>query len=221
MDQELFFQVIIVGDTGVGKTCLQLRFSENSFKEQHSVTIGVEFGAKNIQVGSQTIKLQIWDTAGQETYRSITKSFYQRADGVILVYDATARHTFENCENWLEEIRQNSAADVVIFLIGNQVDLIEKGQEDRQVAYEEGKLFAEKQRLSGFIETSAKSGINVNEAFYEFSKVLFERWKERREFKPATQPRIELRPTVINKKKKCCYMKSNNLLIKNDACTEA
>lgn len=98
MEQEVLFRVIIVGDTGVGKSCLLMRYSEDSFKEQHSVTIGVEFGTKNFMIENHPVKLQIWDTAGQESFRSITRSFYRRADGVFLVYDTTARHTFENCE---------------------------------------------------------------------------------------------------------------------------
>ena len=97
--EEQLFRVIIVGDTGVGKSCLLLRFSEDKFHEDHNVTIGVEFGTRSLKVGNQMVKLQIWDTAGQESFRSITRSFYRRADGVLLVYDVTARHTFENCSH--------------------------------------------------------------------------------------------------------------------------
>lgn len=97
MNVEQLFRIIIVGDTGVGKSCLLLRFSEDKFNENHDVTIGVEFGTKSLILDNQPLKLQIWDTAGQESFRSITRSFYRRADGVLLVYDATARHTFENC----------------------------------------------------------------------------------------------------------------------------
>mmetsp|Transcript_25961 Transcript_25961/g.25540 ORF Transcript_25961/g.25540 Transcript_25961/m.25540 type:complete len:176 (-) Transcript_25961:133-660(-) len=175
MDQELLFRVIIVGDTGVGKSCLLLRFSENLFKEQHNVTIGVEFGTKSIEIKGQPIKIQIWDTAGQESFRSVTRSFYRRADGVLLVYDATAKHTFESCEYWLDEIRQNSSQDADIFLVANQVDLVENGEQPREVSTEEGKKFAEKHELSGFLETSAKSGLNVHEAFTTFCTILYEK----------------------------------------------
>jgi small GTP-binding protein len=125
---ELLFRVIIVGDTGVGKSCFLLRFTENRFSEQHNVTIGVEFGAKHIQLDGHVVKLQIWDTAGQESFRSITRSFYRKADGVLLVYDVTAGHTFTNCTHWINEIRENSPPDTVIFLVGNQVDLEESKQ---------------------------------------------------------------------------------------------
>ncbi|CAG9317470.1 unnamed protein product [Blepharisma stoltei] len=203
MEEELLFRVIIVGDTGVGKSCVLLRFSENIFKEQHNVTIGVEFGTKTVRINDQPIKLQIWDTAGQESFRSITRSFYRRADGVLLVYDTTAKHTFENCEYWLDEIRQNASADVVLYLVANQVDLIDSG-EAREVTTEEGRKFAERHQLAGFKETSAKSGLNVEETFMDFTRVLYERWKDRKEIEPAPQPKIELRATKLKKKKKCC-----------------
>lgn len=123
MEPEVLFRVIIVGDTGVGKSCLLLRFTEDKFNDQHNVTIGVEFGSKVINFDNTTVKLQVWDTAGQEVFRSIARGFYRKADGVLLVYDITARHTFENCEYWLDEIRNNSSLGVVIFLVGNQIDL--------------------------------------------------------------------------------------------------
>ncbi|CAG9318204.1 unnamed protein product [Blepharisma stoltei] len=205
MDQELLFRVIIVGDTGVGKSCLLLRFSENMFKETHTVTIGVEFGTKSIEIKGQPIKIQIWDTAGQESFRSVTRSFYRRADGVLLVYDTTARHTFESCEYWLNEIRQNSSQDADIFLVANQVDLVENGEQPREVSAEDGKEFAEKHELSGFLETSAKSGQNVQEVFTKFCTILYEKWLEKQDDDPKpVQHTIGLKPTTVKKKKKCC-----------------
>ena len=206
MDQDILFRVIIVGDTGVGKSCLLLRFSENTFNEQHNVTIGVEFGSKSIEIGNTAVKLQIWDTAGQESFRSITRSFYRRADGVLLVYDATARHTFENCKYWLDEIKQNSATDVVIYLVANQIDLVSPGGENREVSTEEGQEFAKKNNLSGFKETSARSGINVNQAFTDFCSILFNRWKEHRDVQVIEKPKIDLRPVAKPKKRSRCYI---------------
>jgi len=193
-----------VGDTGVGKSCLLLRFSEGSFKEQHNVTIGVEFGTKSVNINSQPVKLQIWDTAGQESFRSITRSFYRRADAVLLVYDATARHTFENCEYWIEEIRQNASMDVVVYLVGNQTDLIESGEEQREVNSDEAETFAKKHNLNGFCETSAKNGKNVEEAFMNFCKVLYDKWKQKRDSEPSFQPQGLSLVNVPKKKKKCC-----------------
>lgn len=207
MEEEQLFRVIIVGDTGVGKSCLLLRFSEDKFNENHDVTIGVEFGTRSLKVENQTIKLQIWDTAGQESFRSITRSFYRRADGVILMYDITARHTFENCKHWLEEIKQNGNSDVIIYLVGNQADLVSTG-ESAEVSRSDAEIFVRDNHLSGFMETSAKSGLNVDKTFLEFCKILVQRWKERREGEPAPRP-----PTVVklndslgkkNKKSKCC-----------------
>jgi Ras-related protein Rab-2A len=207
MDQDILFRVIIVGDTGVGKSCLLLRFSENTFNEQHNVTIGVEFGSKSIEIGTSSVKLQIWDTAGQESFRSITRSFYRRADGVLLVYDATARHTFDNCKYWLEEIRQNSASDVVVYLVANQIDLVATEGENREVSTQEGQDFAKQNNLSGFKETSARSGINVNEAFNDFCSILFNRWKEHRDVQLVEKPKIDLRPVVKTKKpRRRCYI---------------
>lgn len=209
MDQDILFRVIIVGDTGVGKSCILLRFSENTFNEQHNVTIGVEFGSKQIEIGTTSVKLQIWDTAGQESFRSITRSFYRRADGVLLVYDATARHTFENCKYWLEEIRQNAASDVVIYLVGNQIDLINSGGENREVTLEEAAEFSKQNNLAGFRETSARHGTNVHEAFTEFCSILFNRWKEHKDVQVIERPKIDLRPEVKPKKKRRCYFDCN------------
>jgi Ras-related protein Rab-2A len=207
MDQDILFRVIIVGDTGVGKSCILLRFSEDTFNEQHNVTIGVEFGSKQVEIGSTSIKLQIWDTAGQESFRSITRSFYRRADGVLLVYDATARHTFENCKYWLEEIRQNASSDVVVYLVANQIDLISSG-ESREVSTEEALEFTRKNGLGGYKETSALSGINVHEAFKEFCTILFNRWKEHKDVVVVDRPKIDLRPVSKPKKKRRCYISS-------------
>lgn len=127
-EEELLFRVVIVGDTGVGKSCFLLRFTENRFKQQHNITIGVEFGAKSLSIDGQLVKLQIWDTAGQESFRSITRSFYRKADGVFLMYDVTSKVSFDRCDGWVREIRENSPEDVAIYLIGNQVDLDESKQ---------------------------------------------------------------------------------------------
>ena len=205
MDMERLFRVIIVGDTGVGKSCLLLRFSEDRFNENHDVTIGVEFGTRTLKIDDQAIKLQIWDTAGQESYRSITRSFYRRADGVILVYDVTARHTFENCKHWMDEIKQNTNSDVVIYLIGNQADLVNTGQ-NQEVSASDAEAFVRSNNLSGFMETSAKSGINVDKAFSAFCKVLYNSWKDKRDIDPTSKSLnvVDLKKTEKKRSKKCC-----------------
>lgn len=117
------FKFIVIGDTGVGKSCVVLQFIENKTRSAHDVTIGVEFGAKTIKVGSKNIKLQIWDTAGQENFRSITRSYYRSAIGALLVYDITRRDTFTHVKNWLEEVKVNGNPHMEILLVGNKNDL--------------------------------------------------------------------------------------------------
>jgi Ras-related protein Rab-2A len=116
----------------VGKSCVVLQFIENKTRASHEVTIGVEFGAKNIKVSNKTIKLQIWDTAGQENFRSITRSYYRSAIGALLVYDITHKETFEHLREWIEEVRSNGNPYMEILLVGNKNDL----EDERVVSYE-------------------------------------------------------------------------------------
>eukprot|EP00956_Cyclotella_meneghiniana_P015054 scaffold22813_cov78-Cyclotella_meneghiniana.AAC.19 len=146
--------------TGVGKSCLLLQFTDKRFQPVHDLTIGVEFGARMIQIADKSVKLQIWDTAGQESFRSITRSYYRGAAGALLVYDITRRDTFKHLGRWLEEARQHSQSNMVIMLIGNKNDL----EHRRAVSTEEGRAFAEKHGLI-FMETSAKTAYNVEQAF--------------------------------------------------------
>lgn len=198
------FSVIILGDTGVGKSCILLRFSDDKFNEQHNVTIGVEYGTKELSIGNTRIKLKIWDTAGQESFRGITRTFYRRAEGVLLVYDATARHTFDNLENWIAEIRQNCPSYSVIYLVGNQIDLISQNPQNREVSEEEGKAFVSKYGLSGFKETSARSGFGVNELLQDFSTIMLSQLNGRKDITgPVNQP-VLLVPSKSKQSKKCC-----------------
>jgi small GTP-binding protein len=162
MSYAYLFKYIIIGDTGVGKSCLLLQFTDSRFQPVHDLTIGVEFGARMIELDNEPIKLQIWDTAGQESFRSITRSYYRGAAGALLVYDITRRETFGHLTRWLEEARQNSHSSMVIMLIGNKSDLDHR----RQVSEEEGAAFAQENGLI-FMETSAKSAANVEEAFVQ------------------------------------------------------
>ncbi|KAL7460937.1 hypothetical protein ACHAXS_001372, partial [Conticribra weissflogii] len=147
-------------NTGVGKSCLLLQFTDKRFQPVHDLTIGVEFGARMVSIADKQVKLQIWDTAGQESFRSITRSYYRGAAGALLVYDITRRDTFKHLSRWLEEARQHSQSNMVIMLIGNKNDL----EHRRAVSTEEGRAFAEKNGLI-FMETSAKTAYNVEQAF--------------------------------------------------------
>ena len=154
------FRFIIVGDMAVGKSCLLLQFTDHKFRHQHELTIGVEFGGKTIEVKNKNVKIQIWDTAGQEAFQAITRTYYKGAIGALLVYDITRKDSFEHITKWLNEVKSNGSKDIFCILIGNKKDL----EDQRQVKFEEGKKLAEENNLL-FLETSAKTAENVQEAF--------------------------------------------------------
>jgi len=167
-DYNYLFKYIIVGDAGVGKSCLLLQFTDKRFRAEHDMTIGVEFGHRLAELDGQKIKLQIWDTAGQEAFRSITRAYYRGATGALLVYDISRRASFDHLAQWLTDARQNAQPNMVIILIGNKSDL-----ERREVTYEEGAWFARQNGLF-FLETSAKTGQNVEAAFLDTARQIFE-----------------------------------------------
>lgn len=197
------FKLLIIGDSGVGKSCFLLQFIDGDFKEDHNVTIGVEYGAKTVTASGKQIKLQIWDTAGQESFRAITRSFYRNANGVILMYDLTRLESFENLEDWLREIRLNSDPDVVVYLVGNMKDLAD---EEREVSTEIAQKFANEKKLDGFIEASAKTAEHVSDVFIKVAEVL----NKKKEEKKTVAPAKENTPVVLNNQKKpenkkgCC-----------------
>jgi len=173
MSYSYLFKIIIIGDTGVGKSCLLLNFIDKRFREEHDLTIGVEFGTKIIDAGGQKVKLQIWDTAGSESFRSITRSYYRGAAAALLVYDSTRRESFVNIMEWLNEARYNGNPDMSISLVGNKIDL----EEEKVIGTEEAQAFARDNGLL-FTETSAKTGAGVWEAFQLTAKDLCKRIEE-------------------------------------------
>ncbi|CAL0311291.1 unnamed protein product [Lupinus luteus] len=154
------FKVVVIGDSGVGKTQILSRFAKNEFFFDSKSTIGVEFQTKTVMINDKVIKAQIWDTAGQERYRAVTSAYYRGALGAMLVYDITKQQSFDNVARWVEELRTHADRSIVIMLIGNKGDLIDK----RIVATEDALEFAQDQCLF-FSETSALSGENVESAF--------------------------------------------------------
>ncbi|CAH1425697.1 ras-related protein RABA1f [Lactuca sativa] len=161
-DYDYLFKVVLIGDSGVGKSNLLSRFTRNEFSLESKSTIGVEFATRSIRVDEKIIKAQIWDTAGQERYRAITSAYYRGAVGALIVYDTTRHVTFENVERWLKELRDHSDSNIVIMLVGNKADL----RHLRAVSTEDAKTFAEKENTY-FMETSALEAMNVEDSFTE------------------------------------------------------
>ena len=166
MSFEYIYKYIIIGDSGVGKSCILMQFTQNEFDVNKENTVGVEFGNKIIEVDGQPTKLQIWDTAGQEQFKSITRSYYRAVAGALLVYDVTNEQSFLNVKNWLEEARANANPELVILLCGNKVDMEDK----RVIPAERGRKLAE---LNGilFMETSAMKNISITH-YYCFSSYI-------------------------------------------------
>jgi len=168
---DYIFKYIIVGDMGVGKSCLLHQFTEKKFLADSSHTIGVEFGMRMIEVMGKTIKLQIWDTAGQERFRAVTRNYYRGAAGALLVYDVSRRATYQNLGTWLADARRHlTNPNTIIMLVGNKSDL---PADQREVTYEEAAKFSEENGLI-FIETSAKTGDNVEESFLRTARKIYD-----------------------------------------------
>lgn len=161
-DYDYLFKIVLIGDSGVGKSNLLSRFTRNEFSLESKSTIGVEFATRSIQVDEKTIKAQIWDTAGQERYRAITNAYYRGAVGALLVYDITKTASFENVSRWLKELRDHAESSIAVMLVGNKSDL----RHLRSVKTEDAQAFCEREGLS-FIETSALEATNVEKAFQQ------------------------------------------------------
>ncbi|KAH0791227.1 ras-related protein RABA2a [Histomonas meleagridis] len=159
-DPDFLLKIVLIGDSGVGKTNLLSRFTRDQFNPESKSTIGVEFATKTMEVEGKTVKAQIWDTAGQERYRAITSAYYRGAIGALLLYDISAALTFNSLPRWLQELRENADSNIVVMLVGNKCDLSEL----RAVTTEEGIGFSKSENLL-FIETSARQNSNVQEAF--------------------------------------------------------
>lgn len=159
-EYDFLYKVVLIGDSGVGKSNLLSRFTRNEFNLESKSTIGVEFATRSVEAEGKIIKAQIWDTAGQERYRAITSAYYRGAVGALLAYDISKRITFENVGRWLKELREHADENIVIMLVGNKRDL----RHMRQVSTDEAKEFAEENKLF-FLETSALDSTNVEPAF--------------------------------------------------------
>eukprot|EP01084_Bolivina_argentea_P033421 61811_1 len=166
-DYDYLYKFLLVGDSGVGKSSVMVRFSDDSYDDSFITTIGVDFKLRTIESDNKTIKLQIWDTAGQERFRTITTSYYRGAHGIIIVYDITDKESFRNIREWLYEIDRYASDNVSKLIIGNKLDLANK----RVVSYEDAKAFADEFGIE-YIETSAKKNQNIDETFHKMAKII-------------------------------------------------
>ena len=164
---DYLLKYIIIGDAAVGKSNLLLRYVHGQFKPEYQLTIGVEFGAKNIQLNDKIFRIQIWDTAGQENFRSITRAYYKNSVCALIVYDISSKDSFNNVSTWVDDCKNQSPKTIFLVLVGNKSDLNDK----RQVTFEEGQELANKYDMM-FFETSAKDGTNVEDIFVNSAKEI-------------------------------------------------
>ena len=170
LQYDLSFKIIVIGDSGVGKSCLTNRATTNLFEDTYNATVGFEFLSFNVKIDEKVIKLQIWDTCGQELYRSLITNFYRNSSLAIIVYAINSKDSFEDIEMWLRELRTHSNPDAKVFLIGNKLDL----ENERKITKEQGETFAKNNKLNLFIEASAKTGFNSKKIFIKAAKMLYD-----------------------------------------------
>ena len=168
----LTFKIIVIGNSGVGKSSLLGRAYKNIFNAEYKTTIGFEFITFTEKIGEKNIKLHIWDTCGQETYKSLISNFYRNSSLAMLIYSIDCKESFNDIIKWIKEIKLQSNPDIKLFLIGNKADLVNK----REVSFEEGEKFKEENEIIFFQETSAKTGINAKEIFHEAAKILYDEY---------------------------------------------
>ena len=189
-------KIITLGDSHVGKSSLIFKFIEDTFSSSYMSTVGFDLKFKTIKINNEEIKVMIFDTAGQERFRSLASNYIRKANGILLVYDISDKNTFLNIENWMTNIKEESSDTIPIILIGNKCDL----DDQRKIQKEEGEQFANNNNLK-FFETSCKDGDNVENCFIELTKLIIERKKEK-QFNPNTQKLVNIKDK--KKEKDCC-----------------
>jgi Ras-related protein Rab-2A len=213
-EYDLSFKIIVVGDSGVGKSCLTMKGTKNHFEDFYSPTVGFEFFTFNIRINDKNIKLQIWDTCGQEAYRSLITSFYRNSSLAIIAYSIDNQNSFNNIEAWLNEIKSQANPETKIFLIGNKADLDDLRKVDKETA----EKFSKAHGFNFFTETSAKTGFNAQNVFIEAAKELYRaqlEYKDRASRPGSMVPTpyhqeitnnlvLEEEETKPRKKKGCC-----------------
>lgn len=204
-EYDLLFKLILIGDSGVGKTSILMKFSDNAFTESFISTIGVDFKTKYVELDNGKItKLQLWDTAGQERFRTITSSYYRGTNGIILVYDISNQKSFENIQHWCEEIKNAGAKNLPMILVGNKADLLSK----RQVSYEEGQSKAKHMNIP-FLEISVKTNVDISIIFSTIIDIVIAR---------TMNTVVENNSKNIINKNNIIFKKEQKIKKKNDCC---
>ena len=166
---DISFKIIVIGDSGVGKSCLTTQAVRNNFEEFYTATVGFEFLTFNMRINNNVLKLQIWDTCGQEVYKSLISNFYRNSSLALILYAINNKDSFQHAETWLNDLKNQANPNVKVFLVGNKSDL----ENERVVSKEEGERFKEEKKLDRFFETSAKTGENARSALLEAAKLLY------------------------------------------------
>ena len=201
LDYDYLFKYLIIGNSGVGKSCLLIRFTDDKFEEGYVTTIGVDFKIKTLEIEGKSVKLQIWDTAGQERFRNIVSTYYKGGHGIMMVYDITDLESFRYLDSWLKEIEKNASKNVYKILVGNKNDM----EKERKVSFEKGMEFADLHGMK-FFETSAKENKNVEEAFKEMTKDIINSLKKVNEKINSNSNFVigKKKGKDLNKKGGCC-----------------
>ena len=208
---DLTYKIIVIGDSGVGKSCLTIQAIQNQFVDLYRATVGFEFMSFNIRINKVIIKLQIWDTCGQEVYKSLISAIYRNSSLAIIIYSITNKNSFQHVETWIRDLKTNSNKNPKIILVGNKSDL----ESERKISYEEGENLKNKHNLNYFIETSAKTGDNAENVLIEAAKLLYKDYivykkkknkenEENEENVLNDSQKLGNDKKVLKKKKKCC-----------------
>ena len=203
---DLQYKIIVIGDSGVGKSCLTVQAIENKFDELYRATIGFEFMSFNIRINKVVIKLQIWDTCGQEVYKSLITGLYRNSSLAIIIYSVNNKNSFQHVETWLKDLKLKSSKNIKIILVGNKCDL----EKERKISYEEGENLKIKHKLDYFIETSAKNGDNAKNVLIEAAKILYKEYvelknnEEKNILEENVSQKLDSEKNMTKRKKKCC-----------------
>ena len=202
---DISFKIIVIGDSSVGKSCLTTQAVRNNFVEFYQATVGFEFLTFNLRINSNVVKLQIWDTCGQEVYKSLISNFYRNCSLALIVYAINNRDSFEHAENWLNDLKNQSNPNVRVFLVGNKSDL----EQNRVISKEEGENFREQKKLDRFMETSAKTGDNARNVMLEAAKILYKDYLKAKQNLGNTDDdqkgdKLERKKPSNSGRKKCC-----------------